>query len=107
MSRKIAALTKNTYVKHINSDNDPAPGEVEEGINMVYEDDLIQKAEAILDAADAGTGEGQVSVGMPKFFIDMEKYRTQIQLPYIFENERSAVPVEKDEEVFRQEIPDF
>jgi hypothetical protein len=74
---------------------------------MVYEDDLIEKAEALLTAADAGTGEGQVSVGMPKFFIDMEKYRTQVQSPYIFENERSAVPVEKDEEVFRQEIPDF
>jgi len=107
MSRKIVEMTKIIYNKHSeNQDTDPAPGILEDGLYMTYDKDIIERAENLQTAAEAGTGENQVEFGMPKFFIDMEKYRSQIQTPYIFEG-TAAQPVEKDEEVFRNEIPDF
>ena len=113
LSRKIADVNKVLYIDHSlghqkrerdgERGDDPSPGKIDEGLSIDYLLDVIRKADSLQAAADAGTGEGQPGVGMPKFILDMDRYRQQIQTPYQFA--AGTAPVEKDEEVFRGEIP--
>lgn len=113
LSRKIADVSKVLYIDHSiehqkaerngERGDDPVPGKLEDGLSFDYLEDVLKRAETLQAAADAGTGEGMPGVGMPKFILDMDRYRQQIQTPYQFAP--GGMPVEKDEEVFRGEIP--
>lgn len=113
LSRKIADINKVLYIDHSlehqkaeregeRGDDEP-PGKLDDGLSIDYLKDVIKRAETLQEAADAGTGEGQPGIGMPKFILDMDRYRQQIQTPYQFG--AGGVIVEKDEEVFRGDIP--
>ncbi len=114
MSRKVADIKKVLYLDHSNAIDaetgeaqpidDPAPGDLEDGLYADYLYDVIARGETLTEAAEMGGGDqGQPGTAMPKFFLDMERFRQQIQQPFIFEG--AGIPVEKDEEVFRREIP--
>ena len=105
LSRKVADITKVLYMDHENEDTDPAAGPLEEGIYMDYLHDITKRAEVIQRSANETNETQEAAIQMPKFFLDMEKYRQQIQTPYLLEQGTTAV--ERDEEVFRREIPDF
>jgi len=108
LAKKIATITKVLYpvhtIKHTEGhETDTPPFELEEGLFVEYFDDILKKANS-LDAASQLTL-GQASIGMPKFYTDMEKYRQVIQTPFIIQQGPKAV--EYDEEVFRRVAPDF
>jgi hypothetical protein len=110
MSRKVAAIKKVLYLDHRKDEetgefgtDDPQAGDIEEGIYGDYLYDTIRRGEALMEAAEMGGGDVQPGTAMPKFFLDMERFRQQAQQPFIFEG--AGIPVEKDEEVFRREIP--
>jgi len=105
--RKVAQITKVIYVDRTNpmqKRDDPPAGPLEEGLYMEYLADVVRQSET-LDKLSALGGEGEPTVGMPKFFLDMENYRQKIQTPYRMVNGRFA-PLTADEEVFRMEVPD-
>lgn len=106
--RKVAQITKVLYLDRRHSVmkmDDPAAGTLEEeGLYADYLADVVKQAET-LDKMAAIGGEGEPTVGMPKFFLDMENYRQKIQTPYRMVNGRFA-PLTADEEVFRLEVPD-
>lgn len=110
MSRKVAEIKKVLYLDHKKDDEtgefeggDPLPGDLEEGLYADYLYDVIGRGEGLMEAAEMGAGDTAPGLAMPKFFLDMERYRQQVQQPFIFEG--AGLPVEKDEEVFRREIP--
>jgi hypothetical protein len=105
--RKVAQITKVLYLdKHHAATKiaDGAVGPLEEGLYAEYLADVIKQAETLDKLAELG-GEGEPTVGMPKFFLDMENYRQKIQTPYRMVNGRFAA-LTADEEVFRLEVPD-
>jgi hypothetical protein len=101
MSRKVVNMKKVLYldhsIEHLEGLTQDAAGVIEEGLYGEYLGDLLKRAASLESYED----EGIANAGMPKFFLEMEKYRQQIQTPFILD----GVPVEKDEEVFRNEIP--
>lgn len=113
MSRKVADIKKVLYLDHSKNVDpetgleepvaDPVPGDLEEGLYADYLYDVIGRGETLMEAAEMGGGDVQPGTAMPKFFLDMERFRQQVQQPFIFEG--AGIPVEKDEEVFRREIP--
>ena len=104
LSRKVVEMSKVIYADHReNKDDDPAPGPVEEGINVEYLSDILKRAEVLQKSAEATNATQEAATQMPKFFLDMEKYRQQIQAPFHLEEGPAAV--ERDEEVFRRSIP--
>lgn len=99
MSRKVVTMKKVLYLDHSKEpEEDPIPGNLEEGLYGDYLGDVLKRASVLESSTE---GEGIVTPGMPKFFLDMEKYRQQIQTPFLLD----GIPVENDEEVFRNEIP--
>ena len=109
LARKVANITKVLYeehtVEHISGDKlDPPPAELETGLRVEYINDILRRAETLEEVAQMDNGEA-TSIGMPKFHLDMEKYRQAIQMPYILRPGPSAVTA--DEEVFRIEVPNF
>ena len=106
--RKVAQITKVLYLDRTHAvmkRDDPAAGPLEEeGLYAEYLADVVKQAETLDKLAELG-GEGEPTVGMPKFFLDMENYRQKIQTPYRMVNGRFAA-LTADEEVFRLEVPD-
>jgi hypothetical protein len=105
--RKVAQITKVLYLDRHHAATktaDGAVGPLEEGLYAEYLADVIKQAETLDKLAELG-GEGEPTVGMPKFFLDMENYRQKIQTPYRMVNGRFAA-LTADEEVFRLEVPD-
>ena len=108
LARKIANVSKVLYLDHSKKpEDDPAAGPIEDGIYGEYLSDILGRGRTLEAAAEAGAAEAQLETAMPKFFLDMERYRQQIQSPYIIQPSQSATPVDKDEEVFRREVPNF
>ena len=106
LARKVAQITKVLYLDHSTLKEDPAAGPLdEEGLYGEYLTDVIEQAEN-LDKMGRLGGEGEPTIGMPKFFIDMETYRHKIQTPYRMTTGDKLAPITRDEEVFRMEIPD-
>jgi hypothetical protein len=109
LSRKVAAIQKVLYLDHSYDPDtqerldDPPAGVLEEGVYADYLFDVLGRAQTLMEAAELGGGDVQPGTAMPKFFLDMERYRQQIQQPFVLEG--AGVPVEKDEEIFRREIP--
>jgi hypothetical protein len=108
LARKIANVSKVVYMEHHKDlDLDPNPGVIEEGVYGDYEADTLKRGELIMKAAEAAAPEGQLETAMPKFFLDMDKYRQQVQKPYVVAvNASEQEAIEKDEEVFRLKVPD-
>jgi hypothetical protein len=108
LARKVAQITKVLYLdrRHVsNTIGDGTTGPLEEeGLYAEFLADVIKQADTLDKLAQMG-GEGEPTVGMPKFFLDMENYRQKIQTPYRMVNGRFA-PLSADEEVFRMEVPD-
>jgi len=106
--RKVAQITKVLYLDRHHAATKIEDGAVgpleEEGLYAEYLADVIKQSET-LDKMAAMGGEGEPTVGMPKFFLDMENYRQKIQTPYRMVNGRFAA-LNADEEVFRLEVPD-
>ena len=116
LSRKVADITKVLYLdyrKNINSgigltvykEEDPEAGPIEEGVYAEYLIDIIKRAEVIQDSANETNATQEAATQMPKFYLDMETYRQKIQTPLILEP--GTMAVERDEEVFRREVPDL
>ena len=111
LSRKVVDMTKVLYLDYrkaygnIYTEEDPEADPLEEGLYADYFIDIIKRAEVIQDSANETNATQEAATQMPKFFLDMENYRKQIQSPLILEP--GTVAVEHDEEVFRREIPDF
>lgn len=104
LSRKVANVSKVVYADHKKESEDEIdPGFIQDGLYGEYLSDILKKAETLQGEADIAAPEGQVQTTSSKFINDMEKYRKQIQTPYVFEGR--GIPVEHDEEVFRIEIP--
>jgi len=109
LARKVANITKVLYAAHTKehvagSEADPEPFDLEEGLHVDYLYDILKKADTFEKAAQLTTG-GQPTMGMPRFFLDLEKYRQEIQMPFLLQ--KGQANVEADEEVFRNEIPSF
>jgi hypothetical protein len=108
LARKIANVSKVLYLDHSKKpEDDPGAGPIDDGIYGEYLSDILKRGTTLEAAAEAGAAEAQLETAMPKFFLDMERYRQQIQSPYIIQPSQTATPVEKDEEVFRREVPNF
>ena len=106
LARKVAQITKVLYLDHSSSTTEPAAGPLdEEGLYGEYLADVIAQAEN-LDKVGRLGGEGEPTIGMPKFFIDMDTYRQKIQTPYRMTTGDKLAPITRDEEVFRMEIPE-
>jgi hypothetical protein len=112
LTRKVAQITKVLYLdqsfrKYTPIPIGPAAGPLdEEGLYAEYLADVIRQSETLEKMGKIG-GEGEPTIGMPKFFLDMETYRQKIQTPYrMSSGATAAIAVNADEEVFRMEIPD-
>ena len=115
LSRKVADMTKVLYLDYRKSftflgnpifkEEDPDAGPLEEGLYAEYLIDIIKRAEVLQQSANETNAAQEVAVQMPKFYLDMEKYRQKIQAPFLLEAGKEAVST--DEEVFRREIPSF
>lgn len=122
LSRKVVDMIKALYLDHTPEEFqsrvkgggavDPV-GEIEDHMSFEFLEDTINKANAMEAemraprGAAAGGGE-EFTAGLPRFFLDMEKYRAQIQTPYyltVTAETEGAVPISQDEEVFRLEPP--
>ena len=116
LARKIALIDKAVYLTHsdkhrlskekgLQTGLDDPPGPMEEGLYREYLEDILSQAEVIeKTAALEGDAEADATIGMPRFFLNMETYREKIQTPFIIK--QGDTPLTTDEEVFRLEIPD-
>jgi hypothetical protein len=116
LSRKVVDMSKVLYLDYRNNfktaegntifkEEDPDAGPLEEGLYAEYLIDIIKRAQVIQGSANETNATQEAAIQMPKFFLDMEIYRKQIQSPLMLEPGTTAV--EHDEEVFRREVPDF
>lgn len=105
LAKKIATITKVLYACDLEGpgEDDPPAFDLEEGLYVDYLHDVLEKAKTLEKASQVTTG--VASVGMPKFFTDMEKYRQVVQTPYKIQQGSKAVTT--DEEVFRRVAPNF
>jgi hypothetical protein len=119
LSRKIVDMTKVLYIDHTAeeykarimglSSVDPV-GEKEETLEFQFLEDVVKHAEALdaeMRAPRGAAAAEEPVVGLPRFYLDMERYRQQIITPYrtTIEEEEGGRPVQQDEEVFRSEPP--
>ena len=123
--RKVVDVSKVLYIDHSEehmmavkagkdgSDQAAGPvGDDAEGLYLDYLADVVRAAEVLDKASSIAIGEGEPSIGMPKFFLDMETYRQKIQTPYRFQHQGASssglsAPLAQDEEAFRLEIPEL
>ena len=108
LSRKVVDMSKVLYVDHdphLDPEQERAAGPLEEGIYVDYLTDILKRAEVIQKSAQETNAAQEAATQMPKFFVDMEKYRQQVQTPFILE--KGSAGLEHDEEVFRREIPNL
>lgn len=110
LSRKVATMKKMLYLdRHWeHPELDGPEGDVldEEGestgLVARYLTDLVKEAAVVEESFKMDTGE--VIIGpMPKHYMDMEKYKSKIQTPYLLTQGESVV--QHDEEVFRNIVP--
>lgn len=94
---------------------DPVPGKlyVDEGrtdtlLDFTYLEDVVAQAEALMKEREKPVPEGYESA-MPKFNMDMERYREEVQDIYRIDGGGTSDPfvLEKDEDIFRIQIPDL
>jgi hypothetical protein len=119
LTRKVVPMKKVVYTQHTlieegdkivpKAELDSAPGDLlnedgeKTGLYVKYQPDIIDQANELDELAGMDSGEALIG-NMPKTFLDLEKYRTQIQTPYIVTPGKGILT--HDEEVFRSEIPD-
>lgn len=120
LTRKVVPMKKVLYVQHTleeteddkmisRPDLDSAPGDLlneegeKTGLYVNYLEDVVERANDLNEIAEMDSGEALIG-NMPKTYLDLEKYRTQIQTPYLITP--GEAPLTYDEEVFRSEIPD-
>jgi hypothetical protein len=101
LSRKVVPLTKVLYTPHIPK-KEEIPFELEDGkIRVEYLSDIVKEAQVKQEEMEV---EDEVpSIGLPKFFVAMEGYRSAVQRPYRYKEGKT--PVSKDQEVFRNHAP--
>lgn len=120
LSRKIVDMTKVLFIDHTTEEYkarvarlpsvDPV-GEQEDDLEYQFLDDVVKLAEALdaeMRAPRGAAAAEEPVVGLPRFYLDMERYRQQILTPYrttISEENEGARPISQDEEVFRSEPP--
>jgi hypothetical protein len=106
LARKVADVSKVLCATHTEEpDKDPPAGPYEEGLYLDYLEDILQQAKT-LDATAAMEPEGgEPATGLPRFFINSEKYIQKVQTPFIIQ--QGEEPIAADEEVFRLEVPDL
>ena len=95
MARKVVAATKVLY-------SEEEPYDLEEDIRVENLKDIVNRATALQKEMDV---DGGVKLGLPAFYVGMEKYRSIVEAPYILHPGDRAVEV--DEEAFRTEMPIF
>jgi len=115
LSRKVVDMTKVLYLDYrksftflgnpIFTEEDPDAGPLEQGLYAEYLIDILKRAEVLQQDANETNAAQEVAVQMPKFYLDMEKYRQKIQTPFVLEVGKTSVAA--DEEVFRREVPNF
>ena len=67
--------------------------------------DFLYDEEELRKRQEASLTENLVTQGLPKFFMNMEEYKKQIQTPYHFDSGKQIVKA--DEDVFVNVIPDL
>lgn len=95
MARKVIPATKIVYSKE-------EPHDLEGDMRSENLRDIVQRAAALQKEMDV---DGGVKLGLPMFYVNMEKYRSVVQSPYILARGERAVDV--DEEAFRTDMPNF
>ena len=95
MSRKVVAATKVLYT------NEDEPYDLDEDLRVENLKDIVNRAAALQKEMDI---DGGVKLGLPTFYVNMDKYRSVAQTPIFHSGDR---PVEVDEEAFRSEMPNF
>jgi hypothetical protein len=95
MSRKVVAATKVLYTA------EDEPYDLDDDIRVENLKDIVNRAAALQKEMDI---DGGVKLGLPTFYVNMDKYRSVVQAPIIHSGDR-AVAV--DEEAFRSEMPNF
>ena len=95
MTRKVVSLTKVLYTQG-------DPSDLEENIRTENLSEIIKRAATLQKEMDI---DGGVKVGLPSFYLNMEKYRSIVQSPYILHPAEKSVTV--DEEAFRNDMPNF
>ena len=95
MSRKVVSATKILYTNE-------EPYDMEGDLRVENLKDIVQRAAALQKEMDI---DGGVKLGLPMFYVNMEKYRSIVQAPYTLHPGEKAVVV--DEEAFRSEMPTF
>jgi len=95
MTRKVISATKVLYTEE-------EPYDIEDDIRIENLKDIVNRAAALQKEMDIDSG---VKLGLPAFYVGMEKYRSIVEAPYILYPGDRAVEV--DEEAFRSEMPIF
>ncbi len=125
LTRKVVPMKKVLYVGHTveedqitddkvpHQEKDAKPGDLlnedgeKSGLYINYLQDIVERAQTLNEEAEMNSGEGLIG-NMPKTFLDLERYRQQIQTPYIITPGKSTLThTGNDEEVFRSEVPDM
>ena len=95
MSRKVVSATKILYSAE-------EPQDLDGDLRTENLKDIVDRAAALQKEMDI---DGGVKLGLPTFYVNMEKYRSIVQAPYILHPGDRAVTV--DEEAFRGDMPNF
>ena len=95
MTRKVVAATKVLYTA------EDQPYDLEDDLRVENLKDIVNRAAALQKEMDV---DGGVKLGLPTFYVNMDKYRSVVQAPIIHSGDRA---VEVDEEAFRSEMPNF
>jgi hypothetical protein len=95
MSRKVVSATKVLYTA------EDEPYDLDDDIRVENLKDIVNRAAALQKEMDI---DGGVKLGLPTFYVNMDKYRSVVQAPIIHSGDRA---VALDEEAFRSEMPNF
>ncbi len=93
MARKVVPATKIIYASE--------EAELDGDLQIEVLKGIVDRAAALQKEMDV---DGGVHLGLPLFYVHMDKYRSIVQSPYIFPPDRA---VEVDQEAFRSDMPNF
>jgi len=94
MSRKVVSATKVLYAAE-------EPYDLDDNLRVENLKDIVSRAASLQKEMDI---DGGVKLGLPTFYVNMDKYRSVVQSPIIHSGDRS---VTVDEEAFRSGMPNF
>jgi hypothetical protein len=103
MVRKVVQMSKVLYLERIEKDVNSEFIDEQHHLFTEFHQDIINKANQLQTEAELEFTEGIISE-LPRFYQYMEKYRQQVQQPYLIAE--GEIKITQDEDVFRMVIPD-